>query len=260
VSDHFVGTAAGRIHFLKEGVDAPTIFLLHGNGQSAHVWQSVMTTLATEAQVVAWDLPGQGDSDPLTHHLTIEDYSGCLIELMESLSVANATVVGASVGGQIAATTVTSRPDLVDRIVLAETNYRPTSWWEERWFAVEERFAPGPQSREFVASQLAAVTEDRLLRWNIDRAKAGRAMMSVMWALRDHAIPPWLPEVRVPTLLLFGEDGPAVDTSDQIGALLPNARTVVLRGCGHLPMVDQPDELASTIMNFVRPLTTNTDE
>ena len=63
----------GRMHYLEAGSGTPLV-LIHTNGGSAHQYAGVMPALARQFRVIAWDMPGHGDSDPVTRHYSIADY------------------------------------------------------------------------------------------------------------------------------------------------------------------------------------------
>ncbi len=60
--DHFVDTRLGRLHYLEAGY-GPALILAHSNGASAYEYEFVIDELARRYRVIAWDMPGQGDSD-----------------------------------------------------------------------------------------------------------------------------------------------------------------------------------------------------
>jgi pimeloyl-ACP methyl ester carboxylesterase len=67
-------------------------------------------------------------------------------------------------------------------------------------------------------------------------------------------LPHFLPRVTAPTLVLWGrEDGivPLI-CGEQYRRLLPNATLRVLERCGHLPLIEKPDEFAGLVLDFLR--------
>jgi pimeloyl-ACP methyl ester carboxylesterase len=62
-----------------------------------------------------------------------------------------------------------------------------------------------------------------------------------------------LPEVRTPALVLWGEDDPIL--SSELGRVfaeqIPDARLVILQGCGHIPMLERPGELHRELLGFL---------
>src|SRR3981189_1958306 len=98
----FVAGPFGRIHYLAMGAGAPLV-LLHSVGSSAYEFEQVIGRLAEHFHVVAWDMPGHGDSDPLPRHLTIADYSTALFSLIQRLGIEQPHLLGTSIGAQIVA-------------------------------------------------------------------------------------------------------------------------------------------------------------
>ena len=98
--DGFVKTKShGRIHYREAG-KGPALMLMHTNGASAHQFEAVAPLLAKHFRVISWDMPGHGDSDPLSRHYSVEDQAKALAALMTALKVKAAHISGASVGGR----------------------------------------------------------------------------------------------------------------------------------------------------------------
>lgn len=246
-----VTTSVGRVRYTVTGQGDPVV-LLHGNGHSAHEWHAVMRALEGDARVYAWDMPGQGDSDPLPRHLSIEDYAGVLEEMLEELDLDGATVVGSSVGGCICASLGARASARVRALVFVETNFRTPAWWRDNWGMIEDLFAVPTQTFDDVASRYRDLDADHHDRHNKDRNKAGgRAMMSVMWAIREFDIEQAARSTTLPSVLLFGANGPTIGGREPFLAAMPHASSVTLDESGHFPMTDQPLETAAVVLDAV---------
>lgn len=246
----FVTTAAGRVHYVRDG-SGPPLVLLHSNGNSFHEYDLVRGPLATEFDVVTWDMPGQGDSDPLDRHLGIDDYADAVIDLVEALELVGATVMGASVGGCIAASVGARHGDKVAAVGIIESQYRTAAWWADGWTGIERLFSTPLQTEEQVRARFHSAPPELVERVNIDRHKAGgRAMMSAMWAIREFDIQAAVPAITPRALLLFGTAGPTIETAPLMRSALPDAVYEVIEGAGHFPMVDHPDEFVEIVRRF----------
>jgi pimeloyl-ACP methyl ester carboxylesterase len=92
--DRFIQTRHGRLHWLdsqsandSQSADLPPLILLHSAGGSAYEWQLVWTALSAQRRVLALDLPGHGDSDPLSRHYGIADYAAAVAEWIASIGL-----------------------------------------------------------------------------------------------------------------------------------------------------------------------------
>lgn len=250
--DGFVAGPFGRIHYLEMGAGAPLV-LLHSAGSSAYEFAHIIGRLAEYFHVVAWDMPGHGDSDPLPHHLTIADYSTALLSLIEHLGLKQPHLLGTSIGAQIAACAA-KQPAEVASVSLVELPLRSPGEWTKIWPLVETMFSCPTQSFEQVAPRFRDLQQSDLVRWNIDRNKAGaKAMISAMWALRDHCLD--LSAITAPTLLLYGEMGAVAESIPLATATLPSATVVKVPECGHFPMIDDPLAFGEIIRAFASSLT-----
>ena len=81
VNERFVAVHGhGRQHSKEAGSGEPLI-LIHTNGASAWQYAEVFPLLLTRFHVLAWDMPGHGDSDPIQRHYSVEDYADALSSL-----------------------------------------------------------------------------------------------------------------------------------------------------------------------------------
>jgi 3-oxoadipate enol-lactonase / 4-carboxymuconolactone decarboxylase len=249
----FITTSAGQVHYVRSGPQgAPPLLLLHSNGGS---WQQFAGTLAGFSETFASyavDLPGQGDSFPLDDHFPIERYTDVLIEFLDALGLKQVTVLGCSIGGSVAIDLATRHPERFQRLVIVETPARTDEAWASRWAPMEALFGVVAQPFEFAAKRVMGLTPEGYLAWNIDRHKAGaKTMVSVMWAMRRWDTFAALQRLTLPTLVVFGESTPIADSRAAYEARLPQAPMVTLPACSHFPMVENPDALVKSVMDWV---------
>jgi 3-oxoadipate enol-lactonase len=245
--DLFVQTTYGRIHALAAGSGEPLI-LLHSNGGSAYEFEHVIEALARRFWVIAWDMPGQGDSDPLARHVGVHDYASAVVEFMDALGITKAHVLGASIGGAICVALGARYSNRIERLFIAECPYRSPQEWQANWANTEANYAPVTQALERVAPRLREVTPELLARWNIDRSKAGtKTCLSVMWALREYDIGADLAKVPANPVLIFGDKSPTVGKLEQFKAILKSPSVHVIENCGHFPMIDDPEQFVAIV-------------
>lgn len=114
-----VGTAEARISALRWGSAAPRIVFLHGSGQNAHTWDTVIIGVGEPA--LAADLPGHGhsawrkdgDYSPQRNATT-------LAPVLREIAAGAELVVGMSLGGLTALRLAAAAPDLVRELVLID--------------------------------------------------------------------------------------------------------------------------------------------
>src|SRR6267378_131595 len=96
---------------------APTLLLLHGSGVSARYWVNQLRGLERVLRVVALDLPGHGESDPVPH-VNIGAYGEIAAGLLDALDAGPVFAAGHSLGGAVAIELAIRRPDAVRGLVL----------------------------------------------------------------------------------------------------------------------------------------------
>lgn len=250
----FVETPRGRIHYRRAG-SGPPLLLLHSNGMSWHEFGAVLPMLVDDFDVIAWDMPGQGDSDPIPWRSSVADLADLAHHLIIALRLEKPMVVGSSVGACIASSLGVRYSESIRAIALLEFQIGGPAWFAEHWPLVEAMFSTPTMTREAVQNRLVTTLDDRTLaRWNIDRNKAGsRGMLGVMWALREYDIAGVLDSLELPTVAVFGSQGPTVQSAGAMsGRDTRRIEIETISRCGHFPGFDRPDALADILRGLLR--------
>jgi pimeloyl-ACP methyl ester carboxylesterase len=246
-------------HYLSKG-EGPPVVLVHGLGGTLHVWYGVIENLVTQHHVVAADLRGHGRSDDPSGGFSIEQFAGDIEALISRLELPPVTLVGHSMGTLVAQYLATSKPELVDNLVLVGgiSYFEPPTKdaYRQRAEAVESE-GMDPLVDDWVAGALAARTHaklpqltgmlrDMFLR-NTPRsyAKACRALAKAPDIART--------DIGQRTLLLVGnhDRSTPVAMSEQIHRDVPASTLKVIPGAAHWATLEDPDAIAAAILEFV---------
>jgi pimeloyl-ACP methyl ester carboxylesterase len=117
-----VCSRAANVAFLRRPSalrSAPILVLLHGIGSNAHSFGALMRALPTSIDVIAWNAPGYGHSDPLTvASPQPRDYAAVLAQLLDALQLRSIVLAGHSLGALFAASFAAGHPDRVSALAL----------------------------------------------------------------------------------------------------------------------------------------------
>lgn len=241
----------GRLHYLEAGTGRP-IILLHSNGNSAYSYQYLIPHLEGKYRLIAWEQPGQGDSDRITRHYSVEDYSDAVVEFMGALGLDTASVLGSSIGGMIAHDLGARHADRLDRLFIVEPPARTAEQWEAVWPDTEKNWCHPVQTREQLQPRMNEVPDELLARWNIDRQKAGPwALLDTMWALRLYDSRATMARISGKAMAIFGNNGALKEFAPLYEQAVPGLKSVIMGNSGHFPMFDEPEQLARVIDDFM---------
>jgi 3-oxoadipate enol-lactonase len=228
-----------------------TVLLLHSRAMSGELWRPLMDRL--DQPVIAMDARGHGESTWDGSPFTIEDLAADAASLIESRADGPVAVGGMSMGGCVAIALAGSRPDLVSRLLLADTtaNYGPDrvkAWADragkalreprekqlafqrDRWFS-PEFLEKDPKEVERV-SELFLATDSRA------HAQACRAL----GAFDGLEL---LPKITAETLVVVGEydyaTPPAMARTLADG--IPNASLTIFDEARHFSLFEAPGAL-----------------
>jgi len=107
-----------KIRYLEEGTSKNTLILLHGLGASAERWEDVIPLFAKKFRVIVPDLIGFGYSDKPTIDYTTDYFAEFMSKFVEKVGIKEMSIIGSSLGGQIAAEFIINQNVDVKKLVL----------------------------------------------------------------------------------------------------------------------------------------------
>ena len=249
------------------GGSGEPLVLIHGIGHTWRGWKPMLPHLEERFEVLAVDLPGFGHSAPFPPGLdsTPEALADAVEDEMARASFDKAHVAGNSLGGWIAFELARrGRAETVTAISPAGLQHRREKDWGAgilrgmRWLA-RNAPAPDPLLRNPVTrTLLAGPTTGRPWRKDpdelIEESECFASCPGFEATLPHtfHAQPRGLTTLDVPVLILWG----TLDVillprqGRRFERLIPGAELRYIRGIGHVPMSDAPEELAAAIAGF----------
>lgn len=267
-----------RLHCLTAGDNGSPVVLLHGASlDSASLsWGEVIGPLSAHHRVFAPDLPGYGRSSRPNLPYTVAFYATVVKQVLDRLHLNKVSLVGLSQGGAIALALTLAMPERVEKLVLVDT------------YGIQDKVAAHKLSYLYVhlpffdeLSYWLLGRSRSLIRWSLlagliyDPAHlsnelvdqvyqaahepgAGKTFISLQWSevgwsgLRSN-FTARLHEITAPTLLIHGEQDPAVPIAyaKRAQTLIPRSQLHIMQACRHWPQRERPEEFSQVVGNFL---------
>jgi pimeloyl-ACP methyl ester carboxylesterase len=253
---------------------AGTVVWVHGLGGSWQNWLENLPEFARTHRCIAMDLPGFGASEMPADTISIGGYARAVDELLRTLGVARAVVVGNSMGGFIGAEIAIRFGTWVEKLVLVSAAGLSVEHQRNEaalralrlvdnvlkigavWLASKsDALARRPRSRTAMF-RLVAAHPERLPPPLVAEQLRGfgkPGFIDALDAITDYPIRDRLTKIAAPTLVVWGADDALVPVRDawEFGDLIPDARVVVYEDTGHVAMLERPDAFNALVRTFV---------
>lgn len=238
-------------------VGGPAVVLLHALGTTLKIWDDVVAQLPTTCRILRYDLRGHGASDapppPYTMGALIRDCE----RMMDHFGLHDAVVVGLSLGGLVAQGLAVKRLDLVRGMVLSNTASKigTPELWAARISEVRAdglaQYATGAMQRMFGRNHTAIAGTDTVRDMLIATPIDGWTGCAAAIAGADFYTP--TASLTLPTLVIAGANDATTppDLVRETADLIRGSRFKMIRGAGHLPMVEKPAEYSALITEFL---------
>ena len=276
-SSQWVELAGHEVHYVEAGDpdSERLIVLLHGFGASAYSYKDVLEPLAELGHVIAYDRAAFGFTErPTTWDLNPYGSQAQLQVLDELIARFGANkevyVVGHSAGGNLAAAyTIENQDKLAARVLFAPavlSSGGGPSWLN--WiFDIPQINHIGPLLVSSIATSGLdllyrsyddpdSVTEQTLAGYTQPLKVIGweKAFWEFNKAPRNTGAGERLAEIRIPTLVITGDNDLVVATADSVtvAGIIPGAELVVIPQTGHLPNEESPAEFAKAVVDFIK--------
>lgn len=216
---------------------APTLILLHGNGEDHTYFVKQIPAFSPHFRLVLMDTRGQGQSTGGDGELNFSVFAADLLALMDHLQIAKAHLLGFSDGGNLALTFALAHPERVQSLILNGANLEPGG--------------------VKLSTQLPIVLGYgccRLLSPFSRKARQNGAVLGLM-VNHPHIPPQALATLTMPALVIVGERDMIRDRHSQlIARSLPNAQFVRIPGGDHFCAAKCPEVFNRAVLSFLQNL------
>ena len=246
--------------------EGPALVLIHAGIADRRMWDDQIPAFSRDYQVVRYDIRGFGESTmPPTDYANHEDLAG----LLDHLEIAQAHVLGISMGGKVALDFTLAHPDRVTSLIRVSADLPETPVsdvlkraWDDMKAAEENNglsdvieleinlWVDGPNRKPGTVNQRV---RDRVREMNT--ALFARIVEHDA-ATENRITPPTierLQEIQVPTLNIVGEeDVPDVHTAAQLlKEGIRTAKMVNVPGAAHMVSMEKPEEFNDIVLEFL---------
>ena len=262
---------AGGVDFhVQEWGDGPTILLIHGTGASTHSFAALAPLLATEARVIAIDLPGHGYSETDRSDLfTLPGMAQAIAALLKQMGTDPVLAVGHSAGAAILIRLALDHAIAPAAIIALNGAILPMHPFSHPFVSLMAKFlAANPFVPWFFSKQADGATVDKLLKdtgskvpedsracyrrlLQSRRHVAAALRMMAHWDLEKLARD--LPGLKTKLVLIAGDADRTIppNSSDAVARLVTGAELHRLPRLGHLAHEENPELIAGLILSLI---------
>lgn len=255
-----ITTDQGIVHYEVYGRGKPVI-LLHGWLGSWGLWQETMGFLGKYYRTYALDFWGFGESGKKRETYAVQDFVSLVDQFMEQLGIANAPLVGHSMGGTVSLSVAIKYPERVSKVVVVGSpmvgsslalplkwaGYRPIAFLLFNMMGLF-RLAMRVASPIICRDERFADMMDR----DLSRTTLESFLLSIA-SLRRTDLRPMLGQINVPAMGMYGDRDVIVDPSQwqpmQQG--IPHAHIERFPAAGHFPMLEEPQNFGERLKAFL---------
>jgi pimeloyl-ACP methyl ester carboxylesterase len=267
--------SGSTVNYVELGEGAPLIFI-HGLSGCWQNWLENIPYFARDHRVIALDLPGFGASPMPREKISINGYAAVVDELLDTLNIGEASIVGNSMGGFIGAELAIEFATRVDRLVLVSAAGLTTAeMHNDRGLAAlrrienilaygaawagtrSDRLSRRPGLRKALMLAVAAHPDQLPAPLTAEQVRgSGKpGFLDALEALGTYPLKDRLERIEAPTLIVWGAKDrlvPRRDADRFLEAIGENANKVVYEDTGHVAMLERPARFNADVEKFLR--------
>lgn len=258
----YVKTAGGRLAYAHEGT-GPAVLCLPSGGELQSQYRFLRPLLLTAGfSVISMDLRGQGASSAFWRSYKVADLGADALKVLDTVGVADATIIGASISAATALWIAGNHPDRTRSICTVAAYARAPQWWRARLLhplILAPIWAHAAVARYYPSLYPCGMPADYSEHWqSVASMLREPGRMTALRRLFSNTGEDWDPaisRIRVPVQIAVGAHDPDFPDPEATAHALASrisapAEVDVFERSGHNPHVDAPEEFAARFLEF----------
>ena len=245
-----------NVNYIDEGQGTPIIFL-QGWGTNIELYNKLINKVSTLGRIIALDLPGFGKTNEPPEAWNVSQYSEFVKEFIKTLGLKNVILMGHSFGGRIIIKLMSNLENefKVEKIVLLDSaGIKPKKTLKQqikqKWFKICKKVVNSKVCRKLKPGLVEKLQRKH---GSADYRNATPLMRQVMVKAINEDLKAYLPNIKVPTLLVWGDMDTATPLADAkiMEELIPDAGLVILKNTGHYSFLEDFYTFSRVIESFL---------
>ena len=242
-----------ELAYERHGKGTPLV-LLHGYPLDHHLWDEVVPLLKGSFDLIVPDLRGFGESTTVATPYTMDDLASDIVGLLNQIDIHKAAIAGHSMGGYAALAFARLYPERVSALALVssqvladppdrkEGRYKTAADVAEKGIGgvvetMTPKFTSNPHWQAFARKNM--------------EAQQPAAYIGALKAMAERVdSTPLLSTLKYPVVVVHGDADALIpiERAREVKAALPEAHLAEIKGAGHMPMCEAPEETAQALM------------
>lgn len=266
------------IAYTEKGKSENTLLFIHGLGSNRYAWLGNFKFFSENYNCIAMDLPNYGDSLKADHSFSIDFFKDSINVFCKEKALKNVTLIGHSMGAQIAVHLAVDKPGLFEKLILlAPAGIETFNDFEKQWFkqvykpelmfsATEDQIKTNFESNFIHFGEEAQwMLDERLLfmRHKEEYYQYCKMICKCVLQMLDAPSLPLLSKILQPTLSVFGARDllipnkllhPTLSIDNlitEIDRSIPLCKSAKLDKAGHFVQIDQRDQINKIIQEYL---------
>ncbi|MDE6781294.1 MAG: alpha/beta hydrolase [Ruminococcus sp.] len=246
-----------RINYEQKG-EGDLIVLLHGWGSNIKLFANLIDLLSKKYTVVAMDMPGFGESQEPPSAWCVDDYVDFVIDFLKDYYNRNIMFLGHSFGGRviIKLNSRTNLPFEITKVILVDSaGILPPKSNKKSFRTYYYKIGKAVLSTGLMQKIAPEALENfRKKMGSADYAAASPLMRQVLVKVVNEDLEPLIPNIKCPTLLVWGVNDTATPLSDgeKMEKLIKDAGLVKLENAGHYSFLEQQYTFNRVMCSFMK--------